>query len=138
MESQKDFFSEAECNKLSELMARKHQSFLNDRHFEIGVTLSHKPDAVCVKVLLRNKSGSFYYPVEARMTLDQDMTKEETGYFLIDYIDVYFEEYLADGGDVYLPIDWTDFECEGKTFQLKGQVFNLELEQKADELLSGR
>jgi hypothetical protein len=54
---------------------------------------------------------------------------------LIDYIDSYFEEFFRENGEVLLPIDWAPFDWEGVPIQLKGQIFNLEVEKMADEWL---
>ncbi len=143
-QKQNDFISEAECSDISAVMTKKYSAFLGDRSFIISAehlcdnkngenpTLEY----VYVKVLLKNQSESFYYPVEGRIPLTENQTKREATLFLFDYIDFYFEEYLMGDSDVYIPIDWTNFECEGFQFQLKGQVLNMELEKKADTLLT--
>lgn len=130
-----EFVTEGECRDLATLMGRKYASFMKDRHFEAVITKDAR--GVYATVTLRNRSGSFFYPVEGRMAnIDHDMNPRESGLFLLDYIDSYFEEYFREGGDVYLPIDWAHYEHDGVPLQLKGQILNLEIERMADELLS--
>lgn len=128
-----DFISAAECTELAKMLDRKYASQLQQRRFEVKATKDGH--GVYATVTLRNDSGSFYYPVEARLAHgDHELSTREGVMMLLDYIDSYFDEYLREG-DVFLPIDWTAYECEGIPFQLKGQIFNLEVERLADEWL---
>lgn len=136
MEVSKEFVTEAECRDISSLMERKYATFMKQRSFETMVRKDG--NGVYAKITLRNPSGSFYYPVEARIAhIDHDMSNHDAGLFLLDYIDAYFAEYFRENGEVYLPIDWADYESDGIPMQLKGQILNLEVERMADELLSG-
>lgn len=136
MEPRTDFVTTTECTEIATLMGRKYSTFLKQRFFEVVTTKdSH---GVYAKITLQNQSGSFYYPVEGRMAhLDHDMSARDASLFLFDYIDAYFAEYFREDGDMYLPIDWADYDSEGVPFQLKGQILNLEVERMADELLAG-
>ena len=138
--SGKDFLSETEYRDIAKIMEKKYATFLQDRFFFITVTHEHdnknNKESVWVTVLLKNTAETFYYPVEGRILLDQSLTKKEAALFLLDCIDTYFEEYLMGDEDTLIPIDWTEFEWEDKKFQLKGQVLNKALEQKADALLN--
>ena len=124
---------------LTETFNKKYRAYLvhpvhKVRFFELSA--SRNTDGVFVKVILQNQTKSFYYPIEARIAdEDHDFSPQEAALFLFDYIDSYFEEYLQKG-DVYVPIDWTEYEWDGTPFQLKGQVFNLHLEHLADQILS--
>jgi hypothetical protein len=130
-----EFISVKECSALSNLMEKKYASFLSQRSFETEVTKDAR--GVYAKVTLKNATGSYFYPVEGRIAhLDHDMSARDAGLFLLDYIDAYFEEYFREG-DVYLPIDWSNYEHDGVPLQLKGQILNLEAERLADELLRG-
>jgi hypothetical protein len=131
---QPKFVSPDECAELVRLMARKYAASLDHRYFE--AELNKDSRGVYAKVTLRNQTGSFFYPVEGRLAhLDHDMSEREAALFLLNYIDAYFDEYFREGGEVYLPIDWADYEDDGIPLQLKGQIFNLEVERMADELL---
>ena len=46
-----------------------------------------------------------------------------------------FEEYLQE--EILLPIEWKEYDYEGRTLQIRGQILNLELENAADALLKG-
>jgi hypothetical protein len=118
--------------KLVDLLTRKYRSYIGGKFF----TVNAEPHmgGVAVSVILRNQSRSYFYPVEARIRHGEaNLTETEAALFLVDYIDVYFDEFFRAGGEVYLPIDWADFTYGGKTFQLRGQILNLELEQMADD-----
>lgn len=128
------FLSQVECNDLADMMQQKYGLYLDGRSFE--VTAETQPaDVVLVKALLRNEDDSFHYPVEARMKYKtEEMSPREAAIFLIDYLDVYFEEYFEDDS-LFLPIDWSDHVYCGTEFQVRGQIFNLKVEKMADELL---
>lgn len=130
------FVEAAECSDLAALMQRKYAGFLAQRFFEVSV--SKDVTGVHAKMTLRNQDGSFFYPVEGRMAfVDSDLSPRESALLLLNYMDAYFDEYLREGGDVYLPIDWAEYEYEGVPLQLKGQIYNLVIEKMADELLRG-
>jgi hypothetical protein len=131
------FVTALECREFASLLGRKYASFMKDRYFEVET--ERDVGGIYAKVTLRNRSGSFCYPVEGRMRhVDHALTARDAGLFLIDYIDAYFDEYLREGGEVYLPIDWADYECDGVPLQLKGQILNLEIERLADLWLEGK
>lgn len=127
--------NEAELKEFASLLNRKYASMIHERHFE--VVMAKDARGVYATVTLRNPSGSYFYPVEGRVAHDDhEMSVRDACSFLLDYIDSYFEEYFRGGGEVYLPIDWSDYEHEGVVLQLKGQILNLEVERMADEILS--
>lgn len=129
-----DFVTEAEMKDAATVMARKYASFMNDRAFQIALKKDNR--GVYATVTLANASGSYFYPVEGRMAaLDHEMSQRDAALFLLSYIDLYFAEYFREGGDMYLPIDWADYEHDGVKLQLKGQILNLEVERMADALL---
>ena len=67
------FISADECAKLSLLMNNKYASFLGQRSFEASIKKDER--GVYAKVILRNRDGSYYYPVEARVLHDEhDLT----------------------------------------------------------------
>ncbi len=134
LQTDEQFLSKDEVSEIARLMDRKYASHMNQRHFHAEV--SKDATGVYAKVTLRNKSGSFFYPVEGRLAhLDHDMNAKQAALFLLDYIDAYFAEYFKEGGEVYLPIDWTEYDYDGVPMQIKGQILNLELEKMADEWL---
>ena len=91
---------------------------------------------VTVTLTLSNESQSFVYPVEARIdSAKEGLSVRDASLFLIDYIDAYFEDFFADGEELYLPIDWADMTYDANNFQIKGQILNVKAEDLADELL---
>ena len=132
--AKKPFVNEAECDEVASLMDRKYASYMKQRYFEAAVRRDSQ--GVYAKVTLRNKNGSYFYPVEGRIAHEEhEMSDRDAAFFLLDYIDQYFDEYFKEDGGVYLPIDWADYEWDGVALQLKGQILNLEVERMADELL---
>ena len=124
-----------ECSALADTMNSKYRIAMKGRTFQIKVEQVDSDLNVCVT--LKNEDESFYYPVEARIKFEaEEMTANEAALFLLDYIDVYFEEFLLEEEEqLYLPIDWKDFEYEAVSFQMKGQILNKSLENLADEWL---
>jgi hypothetical protein len=126
--------SEPTIKRLEMTMQTKYASLLGERYFEVSA--SKISDGIMASVTLRDSQKSFYYPVEARMRNEYyRLTPEDAALFLVDYIDIYFDEYLREQGDVYLPIDWADYSYDGKDFQLRGQIRNLLIEEMADAIL---
>lgn len=134
MKNEGKFVTTEESFELALMLRRKYAHAIDRRYFEVD--LKKDGSGTYAKVILRDESGAFFYPVEGRIAHgDHTMSAREAAIFLVDYIDAYFEEYLRDG-DVFLPIDWSDYEVDGVVFQLKGQILNLEAERLADELLA--
>lgn len=128
------FLTPEDLAELASVMNRKYAGHLNQRRFE--ATAKKDGTGVYAKVTLKNASGSYFYPVEGRLAhLDHDMNAKDAALFLLNYIDAYFAEYFKEGGEVYLPIDWADYDYDGVPIQLKGQILNLEVERMADALL---
>ena len=120
---------------LASAMDDKYQIYLDERRFEIEA--KEEAEGVRVVTTLSNKDESYYYPVNARMMhKSENLAPRKAVLFLINYIDSYFEDYLTELESTYLPIDWTDMEYEGTSFQIKGQVINKKVELLADELLA--
>ncbi|MBF0443246.1 MAG: hypothetical protein HQK54_15160 [Oligoflexales bacterium] len=130
------FVSSEELAFLSEQMNKKYIAYLTDgKSFKIDARL--EDNGVFVTTLLKNPDDSFYYPVEARVDFRKEgLTPYEAGLFLIDYIDIYFEEYLTETDILTLPIDWTLHSYDAVDFHIKGQILNLKLERMADELIN--
>jgi hypothetical protein len=127
--------SEEECKSLATAMNKKYSPFTRDRFFEFQS--KNEAGIVEVTATLRNQDGSFFYPVEGRVnSRDQNVKAGDPTGVLIDTIDQYYQEYLLNDGDVYLPIDWADYESDGIKMQLRGQIRNLVLEKMADDILN--
>jgi hypothetical protein len=134
-EENTDFLNQEDCDALAKAMESKYAMALKGRSFKVEAEVRGR--GVFVKVILSNQDRSFYYPVEARVLYEkEEMQRGEAALFLIDYIDAYFDEYLTQAHEeIYLPIDWADFQYEAIDFQMRGQILNLKLEELAEELL---
>ena len=126
-----------ECEQIANLMNRKYAAFIHDRTFRVAANVDET--AVHAKITLRDDAGLFVYPVEGRLQYDaQGLKVRDSALLLFDFIDLYFEEYLKQNGEVYLPIDWADYSLDEVTLQLRGQIINEKLERLGDEWLAGR
>ena len=130
----KDLLAEADLDFLASCMDKKYAMHLSGRGFKIKNWQAD--EGVYVEVTLAHKDRSFVYPVSGRIKHKQEeMSEREAALFLIDYIDSYFEEFWQEDEDLFIPIDWTNFDYEAVDFQLRGQIFNEKVESMADELL---
>lgn len=123
--------------EITNSIQRKYAAFTGNRKFVLEGTADAQ--AVSLILTLKNDDESFFYPVEARMSYREEglSQKAATG-VLLDVMDSYFQEFLVNDGEVYLPIDWQEYEsADGQKLQLRGQIRNMKLEKMADDLLSG-
>ncbi len=135
--SGKTVLSELDSSKLVKIMNSRYSSMRGERFFKLETQLGL--GSVSVTVTLQNDRESFYYPVEARISLQEnDLEAERAALDLIDAIDAYFEEYFKEGERVLLPIDWTEYRFEGSSLQMRGQIIDREKEKMADDWLAGR
>ena len=127
--------TEEYLDALADLMNKKYESVLTDgRSFSISTDYAY--DILKVSVILANSDRSYYYPVEARIQHKQEeLSCFEAAEFLINFIDLYFEEYLFEDDNLFIPIDWTPFSYDAIDFQIRGQILNLKLEAQADSLI---
>ena len=131
--TEKDFLTQPECDDLARIMTIKHGPSLGQKRFSIRC--SEDEQGVFAEVVLSDDNESFYYPVKGRYHKSGDLSSKHAASLMLDYIDLYFEDYLNDDS-VLLQLDWGDHVFEGEAFQLKGQVINKKLDRLADELLS--
>jgi hypothetical protein len=133
-EQSSDFLDQDDCDALAKSMESKYAMALKGRTFKVEAEV--KGRGVFVKVILSNQDRSYYYPVEARVLYEkEELQRGEAALFLLDYIDAYFDEYLTqENEEIYLPIDWADFQYEAVDFQMRGQILNLKLEELAEQL----
>ncbi|SME97039.1 hypothetical protein [Pseudobacteriovorax antillogorgiicola] len=135
MQEQEKFITPEECQELATAMNAKYKIALKGRSFSVSARKDGPGVYVCI--LLKNPDESFYYPVEGRVMFEaEEMKASEAALFLVDYLDIYFEEFLLEEEEsLYLPIDWSDFNYEAVDFQVKGQILNRKLEAMADQFL---
>jgi hypothetical protein len=120
---------------LASMLERKYGAQLAQRSFHVE-TFSDAAQ-IHIKMTLSNSDRSFVYPIEGRILYeDQDMTLEAARDFLVDFMDAYIQEYLMEGEETYLTIDWSNYECDGIELQLKGQIINEKLEKLADNFIA--
>ncbi len=128
----------AENSDIASALQRKYAAFTGNRKF----TLDSEADSqsVSLTLTLKNDDESFFYPVEGRIAWrEEGLSQKAAAGVLIDVMDNYFQEYLVNDGEVFLPIDWQDYEsADGQKIQLRGQIRNLKLEKMADDLLAGQ
>ena len=124
--------SVAECEDFARIMTIKHGSNIQQKRF--SVRSYNGDDGVYIEVTLLNDEQSFFYKVEGRYHKSGELGSRDAVQLMLDYIDLYFEDYLKDDS-VLLHLDWNDHNFEDETFQLRGQITNLKLEHMADELL---
>lgn len=120
--------------RLATLFNKKFQSFLVSEFF--SVEAERNDTFVQVRITLANRDGSMSYPIEALLPREgsKESDVEESALLLVDYLDVYWNEYLSAGRETFLPLDWSKHECEGQEFYLRGFVRNLSAEAQADAL----
>ena len=126
---------ESEWTEVAQLLQEKYSQGTRGRIFQVGASV-HGP-IVSVVVTLRNEVGTFVYPVEGRLdSTDIELSLREAVYFLWDYIGHYFGEYFRADNELYLPIDWADYECDNISFQMRGQIVNEAVDRMADDWLA--
>jgi hypothetical protein len=132
-------WSDEEVLKINSLLNTKYRSVLNNERF--SVESGYDGQQVQIKVTLERIDKSVFYPIELLYVRDSadgfgqaQPSMDELASLMLDYIDVYWQEYLSDGRDVFVPLAWDKHSCEGVEFYLRGFIRNRSLEQQADEL----
>tara|TARA_B100001964_G_C14111335_1_gene543972 strand:- start:540 stop:959 length:420 start_codon:yes stop_codon:yes gene_type:complete len=134
-ENNKQILTKEGLNDLSKILNLKYASYIKDRTFSISCYAEDK--AINVQILLKNSDKSFFYPVECRLKIqDQKQSVNDLALLLLDYMDVYFDEFFKENENAFIPIDWTEHNFEGVFFQMRGQIINLYQELKADKILT--
>ena len=134
-------------------LQKKYQVFLQNETFLLEAEVA--TDWVQVRTTLRNSDGTFLYPVEAiviSMRAEENFpevsadllarrpskvdldTNEKLALFAVDFLDSYWNEYLTQGRDTFLSLDWQENAFEGETVFVRGFSRNQKLESMADEL----
>ena len=133
----KNVWSEVESKKISALMNMKYRTLLDKEQFQVESGFDEQQ--VQIKVTLESNDKSVFYPIELIHVIENreeqpTQTADEIASLMLDYIDVYWQEYLNDGRDVFVPLAWGKYACEGVEFFVRGFVRNRSLEEQADEL----
>ena len=128
-----------EAKRIADALMLRHEAYLeDDEWFEVSGYTTKEEAYTCVT--LRNEDDSFYYPVECRVDLKRSgIRKAEDGkLLLLDFQDYYFGRYFEEARDLYITIDWGEFEFGNETLQSRGQVINRKLEKLADNFIAGK
>lgn len=129
-------WSDETVEKIETLLQRKYQAFLENEFFEIEVGANKFQ--VQLRTTLVGKDGKVTYPVESvhmlDLTSEDAPSAEEVAELMLDYLDVYWNEYLTGGRETFVPLDWSKYTCEGVDFYMRGFVREVGLEKQADEL----
>jgi hypothetical protein len=133
----KNVWSEVEAKKISALMNMKYRTLLDNEQFQVESGFDGQQ--VQIKVTLESNDKSVFYPIELIHVIENreeqpPQTTDEIASLMLDYIDVYWQEYLNDGRDVFVPLAWGKHVCEGVEIFIRGFVRNRSLEEQADEL----
>ena len=131
----KQILSEENKTQLEKIMNIKWGAYLNDRSIHISTETVNND--VLATVTLKNSDNSFHYPVEARMSKTSlNSEGKEEALLLLDYIDIYFDEYFKDDENTFIPIDWKPYSYEGESIFMRGQIQNLLQEKNADDFIA--
>jgi len=132
----KDVFTEEESILIQAKLEQDNFQYLDGKSFK--VICKSSDSNLYIRVLLHNQDKSFYYPIDAQFKLNEKkQTFKKTAPLIIDYIQAYLTEYFQDP-DTYLTIEWGDHEMEGLEFLLKGQIFNVLLEEQANQFMKNK
>jgi hypothetical protein len=125
-----------ETEKLLDLMCSRHSLYLEDEIFELKSGFNQ--EQLQIEICLKKNDTSVIYPIEI-VCIHQDypdLKMEEILLSIIDYIDLYWTEYFNSERNIYVPLDWSEYQFEGVTFFLRGFIRNLSLEKQADFFLN--
>lgn len=134
-EGLKPLLEKEETDKLCSYLHKKYSAFLVSEHFLIES--GYNTERVQIKYTLEKLDGTICYPIECVYLRDpeSEITPAQAASVLLDYLDVYFNDYLNEERSVYIPLGWSKHSLEGLDFYLRGFVRNMALEKAADELL---
>ncbi|MGY3803167.1 hypothetical protein ACWNT8_03770 [Pigmentibacter ruber] len=120
--------------KIETLLNKKHSLYLENEIFTLEAEKSK--EQIQIKFSLNKKDNSFHYPIECVYIKESiNENEQEIALNIIDYLDIYWANYFNEERNVFIPIDWSKHEFEGKFFYLRGFVRNLSLENEADAFL---
>lgn len=122
---------------LERLLRAKHGMYLDQNQRSFSLQAQAEGNTIIAVLTLRNLDQSFVYPVYAKVDdWKNDFESEiDAFYFLVDYIDIYFEEFFESEDTLFLPINWAKHSYVAIDVWVKGQIINLKVERLGDELL---
>ncbi len=124
-----------EQKKLLDVMKAKHSLYLDNECFEIKT--GFYKEQIQIEICLTKVDRSIVYPIEVICVYEDfpHLKLNEIFHVILDYIDLYWAEYFNHERNLFVPLDWSQYECEGLTFFLRGFIRNLVLEKQADSFL---
>jgi hypothetical protein len=135
----KPVLANEELSEISNVLEAKFKPFLKNEVFLVEAGCNALQTQM--KCTLAKNDGSIAYPVEAVCILrSQDAAQEilsakDQAFAILDMVDAYWTEYLQQGRDTFLGLDWEAFEHGPYTICLRGFMRNLEVERLTDEWL---
>ena len=115
-------FTAQELHSLAQRFNARFHNKRGERWFVIAA--AERDGNTWVQVVLRNDADSFHYPVEAQIAPCTTRSRRSQAFFLLAFIDNYWEEFFEEDEEMFIPIDWTTYEHQGEKFHLRGQVLN--------------
>lgn len=131
-------FNSLEKKNICDFLNHKFSFFLKSENFDFQA--GYKGDQIQLKLILANHDESFFYPIEAIFVQDDDsnqkLSPHNTALLILEYLELYFNDFFSENREVYLPIDWSMHQHNNVKFFLRGFIRNLKMEKIADEFLS--
>ncbi len=128
-------WNKEDSQKIIDLLKTKHAVYLVNEIFELET--GYNKDLIQIKISLKKEDESVVYPIEIICVHDNEtqLKVQETTQIIVDYIDLYWSEFFQEERNLFVPLDWSSYHCEGVNFFLRGFIRNLTLEKHADLLL---
>ena len=128
-------WSNEEIVNIKKLLSKKHLLYLENETFEIDSGTLSDQIQICISLIKNDKST--YYPIECIFIKESNHSIKETeiAFTMLDYVDLYWENYFSEERNVFIPLDWSKHEFEGVSFYMRGFVRNLHLESQAEAYL---
>ncbi|MCY4443800.1 MAG: hypothetical protein OXC44_03250 [Proteobacteria bacterium] len=141
--------------RLAHMMNQKYAAYLKNRYFTVELLsstnitphpLTHNHNTTGeqiakVIVTLSSLDESYMYPIHALMVINDQSSPQpitslrKAHYLLLDYVDMYFDEFFSQSEDIYLTLDYSKHNFEDQELYLKGQPYNKRIEKLADQWL---
>lgn len=134
-EKTKSVWSDEELFNIKKLLNKKHFVYLEKESLEIESGVS--AEQIQIRVSLIKNDNSTCYPIECIFVKEtaEGFKESEIAVSMLDYLDIYWENYFTEERNVFILLDWSLHEFEGITFYMRGFIRNLQLEAHADEFL---
>jgi len=131
----KNAISDALAAEITSLLRGRWQDCLaTGETFEVSGEYAETELAVRV-ALIHGPQGA-NYRLEAGVNWEENaLTREDAIYALLDLLDGYVGDYLEEGRDERVPLDWQPVEVDGRTIRVRGVLTYPNLEDQANLLL---